>query len=99
MSTERLVVEFERRPDGGVRLRVSGKLEQATAPLLDGVLHALRAEATPVVLDLEGVDHIDGRGLDMLLTAEMEARRTGSWVEVVGVRESLRERRPPHLEE
>lgn len=99
MSAERLVVEFERRPDGGVRLRVSGKLEQATAPLLDGVLLALRSEATPVVLDLEGVDQIDARGLDMLLAAEIEARRSGSWVEVVGVRESLKERRPPTLEE
>jgi anti-anti-sigma factor len=98
MSAERLVVEFERRPDGGVQLRVSGKLEQGTAPLLEGVLHALRSEATPVVLDLEGVDHIDGRGLDMLLAAEMEARRNGSWVDVVGVRESLRERRPPTLD-
>jgi anti-anti-sigma factor len=98
MSAQRLIVEFERRPDGGVRLSVSGKLEQATAPLLDGVLNALRAEATPVVLDLAGVDHIDGRGLDLLLAAEAEARRNGSWVEVVGVRESLRERRPPAVE-
>jgi len=98
MSAERLAVEFERRPDGGVRLCVSGRLEESTAPLLEGVLHALRSEATPVVLDLKGVDHIDGRGLDMLLVAEMEARRNGSWVEVVGVRESLRERRPPELE-
>jgi anti-anti-sigma factor len=98
MSAERLVVEFERRPDGGVLLRVSGKLEEATVPLLEGVLHALRSEATPVVLDLEGVDHIDGRGLDMLLAAELEARRNGSSVDVVGVRESLRERRPPALE-
>jgi anti-anti-sigma factor len=95
MSVDRLVLEMERRPDGGARLTVSGKLAQSTAPLLDGVLHALRSEATPVVLDLEGVDHIDGRGLDLLLAAEAEARRNGSWVEVVGVRESLRGRRPP----
>jgi anti-anti-sigma factor len=98
MNAERLVVEFERRPDGGVRLSLSGKLEQSTVPLLDGVLNALRSEATPVVLDLEGVDHIDGRGLDLLLDAEEDARRKGSWVEVVGVRESLRERRPPDFE-
>ena len=52
-----------------------------------------------MVLDLEGVDHIDARGLEMLLAAEMEARRSGSWVEVVGVRESLREKRPPTLDE
>jgi len=98
MNAERLVVDFERRPDGGVRLTVTGKLDEATAPLLDGVLHALREEATPVVLDLAGVEHIDGRGLELLLAAEAEARSVGSWVEVVGVPESLRERRPPHAE-
>src|SRR5262245_23305744 len=97
MSEERLVVEFERRPDGGVRLQVSGKLEEGTAVLLEGVLYALRSEATPVVLDLEGVDHIDGRGLETLLAAEAEGRRSGSSVEVIGVRESRRERRPPGL--
>ena len=98
MNAERLVVDFERRPDGGVRLTVGGKLDEATAPLLDGVLNALRDEATPVVLDLAGVEQIDGRGLELLLAAEAEARHAGSWMEVVGVPESLRERRPPHAE-
>jgi anti-anti-sigma factor len=95
MEAERLVVEFERRTDGGVVLRVSGKLAEPTAPLLDGVLHALRAEATPLVLDLAGVRHIDARGLDLLLAAEAAARRSGSTVEVTGVPESLRSRQPP----
>jgi anti-anti-sigma factor len=95
MEAERLAVEFERRSDGGVMLRVTGKLAQATAPLLEGVLHALRAEATPVVLDLAGVRHIDAHGLDLLLEAETEARRHGASVQVTGVPESLRSRRPP----
>jgi anti-anti-sigma factor len=98
MQTERLVVAFERRSEGGVRLSVGGKLDEATVPLLEGVLNALRAEATPVVLDLAGVEHIDGRGLELLLAAEDEAHRHGLWVEVTGVRESLRERRPPWAE-
>jgi anti-anti-sigma factor len=95
MEAERLVVEFERRSDGGVVLRVTGKLAEATAPLLQGVLHALRVEATPVVLDLAGVRHIDAHGLELLLVAEAAARRSGSSVEVTGVPESLRSRRPP----
>lgn len=95
MGEERLIVDFERRDDGGVVLRVSGKLEHATAPLLDGVLNALRAEVTPVVVDLSGIEHIDGRGLELLLAAEEEAARRGSSVEVTGVPESLRDRRPP----
>jgi anti-anti-sigma factor len=95
MGEERLVVDFERGADGVVLLKVTGRLEHATAPLLDGVLHALRAEITPVIVDLSGVDHIDGRGLELLLKAETEALRDGSSVEVIGVPESLRDRRRP----
>jgi anti-anti-sigma regulatory factor len=42
-----------------------------------------------VVLDLSGVDHIDSRGLDVLLNAEAEAAGRKAQVEVVGVPESL----------
>jgi anti-anti-sigma factor len=95
MGPERLVVEFERGTNGGVRLCLRGKLDEATAPLLDGVLLALRAEATAVVLDLSGVEHIDRRGLELLLGSEAEAQRRGASVEVTGVPESLRGGRPP----
>jgi anti-anti-sigma factor len=93
MDSERLIVDFERRTDGAVHLRVSGKLDEATAPLLDGALQALRAELTPVLMDLSGVDHIDGHGLELLLHLE-----TAETVEITGVPESLRERRPPAFE-
>jgi anti-anti-sigma factor len=95
MGTERLAVEFERNVDGNVLLRVTGKLERSTAALLEGVLQALGNDPSPVVLDLSQVDHIDSRGLEVLLNAEAEARRRSARVEVVGVRESLRARRPP----
>jgi anti-anti-sigma factor len=90
MGTERLAVEFERRLDGGVLLRLSGKLEHGTAALLEGILQALWDDPSPVVVDLSHVDHIDSRGLDVLLAAEAGARRRRSPVEVVGIRESLR---------
>lgn len=98
MGTERLAVEFERDDGGRVRLRVSGRLEQATAALLDGVLRSLRADPAPVTVDLTDVDHIDSHGLEVLLDAEADARARRVSVEVVGVRESLRLRRSP-LEE
>jgi anti-anti-sigma factor len=98
MGTERLAVEFERRDGGNVLLRVSGRLEHGTAALLAGVLHSLRNDPTPVVVDLSDVDHIDSHGLDVLLEAEADARRRKASVEVIGVRESLRARRSP-LEE
>jgi anti-anti-sigma factor len=95
MGTERLAVAYERRADGNVLLRVTGRLEQGTAALLDGILQALWNDPAPVVLDLSRVDHIDARGLEVLLNAEREARRRSATVEVVGVRESLRAHRSP----
>src|SRR5687767_7231184 len=93
MGMERLVVEFEREDGGGVVLRVSGRLEEATSALLDGVLRSLRQDPGPVTVDLTDVDHIDAHGLGVLLEAEAEARRRRASVEVIGVRESLRLRR------
>ena len=98
MGTERLAVELEREAGGSVMLRVSGRLERATAALLDGVLRALRTDHAPVTVDLTDVDHIDSHGLDVLLEAQADARARRASVEVVGVRESLRLRRSP-LEE
>ena len=98
MGTERLAVEFERSDSGNVVLRVSGRLEHGTAALLDGVLRALRADPSAVVVDLSAVDHIDSHGLDVLLQAEADGRRRKASIEVTGVRESLRARRSP-LEE
>jgi anti-anti-sigma factor len=95
MGAERLAVEIERQSDGTVILRARGKLERGTAALLDGILQALWADPSPVVLDLTGVDHIDSRGLDILLGAQASASDRPSPIEVVGVRESLRAKRPP----
>jgi anti-anti-sigma factor len=98
MVSERLAVDFERKDGGNVVLHVSGRLDQATAALLEGVLHALRNDPSAIVVDLRAVDHIDSHGLEVLLRAEEDARRRKGTVEVTGVRESLRSRRSP-LEE
>lgn len=94
MDAERLGVEYVRRDDGAVLLRVSGRLEHATAAVLEGVLQAL-AEPAHVVIDLTAVDHIDSHGLDVLLEAEGSARRRDATVEVIGIQESLLARRSP----
>jgi anti-anti-sigma factor len=95
MGTERLAVAFEREDDGSVLLRVSGRLERATAAGLDGILRAIRADPAPVTVDLTDVDHIDSHGLEVLLDAEADARMRRTRIEVIGVRESLRLRRSP----
>jgi anti-anti-sigma factor len=93
MGAERLAVEMERKHSGNVVLRVSGSLEHGTAALLEGILHALRRDRSPITLDLAAVDHIDSHGLEVLLEAEADARRRKVSVDVIGVRESLRSRR------
>ena len=93
MGAERLAVEMERKLGGNVVLRVSGSLEHGTAALLEGILHALRRDRSPITLDLAAVDHIDSHGLEVLLEAEADARRRKVSVDVIGVRESLRSRR------
>jgi anti-anti-sigma factor len=93
MGTERLAVEFEREDGGPVLLRVSGRLEAATAALLDGILRSLRGDPAHVTVDLSEVEHIDSHGIGVLLEAEADARDRRASIEVVGVRESLRLRR------
>jgi anti-anti-sigma factor len=95
MGTERLAVEFERRLDGSVLLRLSGKLERGTSALLDGILQALWDDPSPVAVDLSHVDHIDSRGLAVLLAAEGDVHRRAAPIDVIGIRESLRADRPP----
>lgn len=91
---ERLGVEYGRRGDGAVVLRVSGRLADATASVLQGVLRGLGDDLPHVVLDLTAVDHIDSHGLDLLLETEAAARRRRATVEVIGIQESLLARRP-----
>ena len=96
MGEERLGVDYERREDGAVVLRVSGRLEHTTAAVLEGVLRALSGEPSHVVLDLTAVDHIDSHGLDVLLETEADARlRRRGTIEVIGIQESLLSHRPP----
>jgi len=95
VGPERLGVEYERRDDGTVVLRVSGRLEHATAAVLEGVLQALGSEPPHVVIDLTAVDHIDSHGLDVLLETEAAAHRRSATVEVIGIQESLLARRSP----
>lgn len=89
MGTERLLVELERRGDGSVHLLVTGALDGVTVPLLTGVLAGLAAERATVVLDLQGVHHIDARGLDLLLATSPDGDSHGHAVTITGVRESL----------
>ena len=51
MGSERLAVELERKDGGNVVLHVSGRLDDGTAALLEGVLYALRNDPATMVVD------------------------------------------------
>lgn len=87
---ERLSLEMECHDDGVV-LRLAGRLDARTVPLLAGVLRAVLGGIWgPVDVDLEGVSSIDGAGIGVLLEAEEASQRDGHALAVSGVRESLR---------
>jgi anti-anti-sigma factor len=88
VASERLALEFERRP-GGAHLVMHGKLDETTCPLLEGVLGSLRLERSRVVLHLDDVNFIDAAGVQLLLSAEAGARQDGWELTITGVSESL----------
>lgn len=62
--------------DDGVRVRVEGELDVATAPALEEALKRAEAsDASGIVIDLTGVSFIDSTGLRTLL--EAHARDAG----------------------
>jgi anti-anti-sigma factor len=91
---ERLALEMEQL-DGGVVLRLTGRLDAATVPVLTGALRAVdEGRHGAVLLDLEHVTEIDGAGIGLLLEAESAALAGGRAFEVSGLQASLRRRVP-----
>jgi anti-sigma B factor antagonist len=64
-------------PPAGVRVRVRGELDLATAELLADRLRALRDRRAAVLLDLDELEFIDACGLRVVLTAAEDARNDG----------------------
>lgn len=62
---------------GSVRLRVTGELDGASAPILRDRLAQLRANGLAVQLDLSQLEFVDLSGLDVILDALHEADSNG----------------------
>lgn len=74
---DQLQIDVRRTPDRIV-LRLSGELDLARAPLLQGELESTElTTAAMVVLDLQALEFIDSTGLRVLLTAHERARAHG----------------------
>lgn len=75
------IVEFrvdERREGATVVLTLHGELDLVSAEHVAARLDALRADGTPVLLDLDALDFMDSSGLRMVLNAA-EVSDAGDW--------------------
>jgi anti-anti-sigma factor len=70
---------------GELRLALCGELCKYSAQLVAGTLNRLlvTSVAERAILDLSGVEFVDGRGVSLLLNARRTARRTGVTLRVV----------------
>lgn len=68
-----------RRDERATVLVVSGELDLASSPMLEGELeHAFEAVNTQlVILDLERLEFMDSTGLSVLVKAHQQAQETG----------------------
>ena len=72
----------EKPEDGGVRLKLTGELDLATAAVLEARLNALAAQQRRVRLDLSELRFMDSTGLHVLIQASIDARDDGWRFEV-----------------
>jgi anti-sigma B factor antagonist len=77
MRTEPVLDVIELPERAGVRVRLRGELDLATAELLANRLRALRERRATVLLDLDELEFIDACGLRVVLTAAEDARNDG----------------------
>jgi anti-sigma B factor antagonist len=70
--------------DRGVVLSVTGELDLASSPALEGALtRASAAHGERVVLDLRGVSFMDSTGLSVLVSAQRDATESGRQLAVI----------------
>jgi anti-anti-sigma factor len=68
----------ERREGATVVLTLHGELDLVSTEQVTARLDALRAEGSPVLLDIDALDFMDSSGLRMVLNAA-EASDAGDW--------------------
>jgi anti-anti-sigma factor len=70
--------------DGGLRVRLRGELDVATAPLAeDGLKTAEASEPALLALDLGALTFMDSTGLRLVMAADARAREAGRRLVVV----------------
>lgn len=77
-----------KRENTTVTLKVEGRLDTTTAPVLEKTVNDECEGAKELVLDLEGLAYISSAGLRVLLGAQKKMNKQGS-MKLVNVREEV----------
>ena len=75
---------------GKVKLVLDGRLDTATAPILESAVNGIPEDTTELVMDMEKVAYVSSAGLRVLLAAQKLMNKKGSMV-LVGVCEDVME--------
>ena len=76
---------------GAATLTLEGRLDTATAPVLQQTLDALLPELTELALDFTALEYISSAGLRVLLTAQKQMNRQAGTMKLVGVSREILE--------
>lgn len=73
-----------------VILKIEGRLDTTTAPLLENTVNELSAETKHLILDMHGVEYISSAGLRVLLGAQKKMNKIGN-MKLIGVCDAVME--------
>ncbi len=71
-------------------LKLEGRIDTTTAPILESHINELPAETTSLIIDLEQINYISSAGLRVLLSAQKKMNKIGT-IKLVHVCESVLE--------
>ena len=71
-------------------LKLEGRIDTTTAPILESHINELSAETTSLIIDLEQINYISSAGLRVLLSAQKKMNKIGT-MKLVHVCESVLE--------
>ncbi|MDR2192760.1 MAG: STAS domain-containing protein [Endomicrobium sp.] len=84
-------INTTRLDDGGVILKIKGKLTAAEEGAFQGTINESVAETNNLTLDLEGVYYISSSGLRTLVSAKKQIDAKGGVLSVINVCKDVRD--------
>ena len=82
---------IERTVNGTVvTLKIVGRLDTTTAPVLEAVVNGCKADVKELILDCSALEYVSSAGLRVILKAQKQMNVQGS-MKLIGVNETIME--------